>query len=195
MPVIIPTGHIQLTVLWQAAKWQSGGGATVLGFRKENNLGLSEASAQILSRILSNLLPITTNTVRCVGARWASGNQGGLLLADQTGGLTSTVGAPNGSMLFRKQTGLRGRRGQGRAYWPYMASEADISDDGIVAPARLTTINNALQAVTTAWQTDQVFQVLLQGDEGTTPPYSPPPTVNGFFCDSKIATQRRRMRR
>ena len=195
MAVIIPDGHFQLTVLWQSAAWQSGGGATVLGFRKDNALGMSSAAAQTLSRLVTNVVPLTTNTVRCVGARWASDVEGGLLLADAQGGLTSTVAAPNGSMLFRKQTGLRGRRGQGRAYWPYMASESDINDAGIVNATRLAAINNALATTVNAWTTDGVTQVLLQGEDGATPPYSPPPAVNGFFCDSKIATQRRRMRR
>lgn len=195
MAKIIPGDHFQLTVHWTSTVWDSGGGASVFGFRNDSTDETSVAAATALAALLDNLGPLTTDTVTCTGATWLAPPLGGSLLASTTGGLTSTVAAPNGTMLLRKVTDYAGRRGRGRCFWPYMASEVDIDEVGVVGSTRLAAINSAMQDVVADWTTASIAQVILQGDEGASSPIDPPPTVTGFFCDAKIATQRQRLRR
>jgi hypothetical protein len=193
--VIIPPNHFQLVCNWTAPLWDSGGGATTLGFRNDGLSSPDIAAAAVLSAIVAELMPITTDTVTLTDARWATQTLGGLLIANSAGGLTSTVAQPASTMLLRKQTGARGPRGRGRSYWPQMASETDVDEAGIVTPARLTAINASLNDFTAALVVADLVQVILQGDEGSSAVIDPPPEVTGFFCDPKIATQRRRLRR
>lgn len=195
MAVIIPPDHFQLTVLFSANEWDSGGGAAVLGFRNDGTDPEETAAGTALDLLLNALMPLTTDTVTCTGARWAATVLGGAFVRSVQGGLTSTVSTPNTSMLLRKQTPFRGPRGGGRTYWPQMVSETEVDEAGIIGGTRLAAINSALDDFETDLTTAGLAQVVLQGDTGISDPITPPPTVVEFLCDPKVATQRRRMRR
>lgn len=115
---------------------------------------------------------------------------------------TADAGAPipvNTAFLVKKKTALGGRRNRGRMFVPAGAySSANwVSGAGIVAPEQLAKMGTGLDS----------FQTSLQSDNESGPPLDPvlfhqpgealegdPTLIIDFICDSKIATQRRRLR-
>ncbi len=108
-------------------------------------------------------------------------------------------------MLIHKRTGMAGRRGRGRFFFPpSQLDEADISPAGFLSPAYVLSIDtNLLQAyaIIDAYS-PSAGPVLLHGEpwvEGSDPPvFSPAPdptAITSFTLDTRVATQRRRLRR
>lgn len=97
----------------------------------------------------------------------------------------------NCAMLVRKRTGVNGRRGRGRFYVPGVA-EGTVDANGIVATAtqeawqeRCDVFLTQLSALTP--------MVVLHNAEGASIPIAPTP-VTQLTVESKIATQRKRLR-
>lgn len=195
MPLIIPPDYVQVTLVWQSEVWDTGSGATVLGFDGGSTSSPGGTAGAVQSAVADHLMPLTTDTVTLTEARWAGETDGGVITVNEPGGLTSTVGSPNITMLLQKVTPSRGRRGRGRAYWPQMVSEAEVDEAGVIASGRLNAINTALGNFTAELATAGIEQVVLQNSEGATPPFALPPIVSQFRCAPKVATQRRRLRR
>lgn len=97
--------------------------------------------------------------------------------------------APNTAFLLKKQTAQGGRKHRGRMFLPGVA-ETVVDQGGLVTPVEVTAISTDCAALLTALTANQVPMVLLHNDIGT-----PPTVVTSLFCDSKVATQRRRLRR
>lgn len=195
MPLIIPPDYVQVTLVWQSEMWDTGSGATVLGFDGGSTSSPGGTAGAVQSAVVDHLMPLTTDTVTLTEARWAGETDGGVITVNEPGRLTSTVGSPNITMLLQKVTASRGRRGRGRAYWPQMVSEAEVDEAGVIATGRLNAINAALNNFTAELATAGIEQVVLQNSEGETPPFALPPIVSQFRCAPKVATQRRRLRR
>ena len=99
--------------------------------------------------------------------------------------------SPAQSYLIKKTTALGGRAGRGRSYLPGVPEE-QVSDDGTVD----STFRGNLE---TAW-IDMWAAAAVAGAEpvvlhGVGSPISTPTPITGFAVDTKIATQRRRLRR
>lgn len=133
-----------------------------------------------------------------------------------TGG--GAVSPPNVSHLIRKRTARAGKRGTGRFYWPAV-TEGNTLDDGSFTAAYQTTWNNALAGVIASLgaaaengppEELPVIPLLFHGNASST---ERQPTANGYtltytqgaagpapdvitalVIDSKVATQRRRLR-
>lgn len=122
---------------------------------------------------------------------------GGFTIWDSTGasavGTSSgTAAPPNVAVLAHKNTGQGGRRGRGRMFLPGV-SEGFIDPNGALTSAAITQINSDLAS----WYSSivgiaTVDDVLLyhNNDLGNLSPT----IVTGFTVDSKVATQRRRLR-
>lgn len=104
------------------------------------------------------------------------------------------VGHPppsNCAVLVRKNTALGGRRGRGRMYLPpFMLAEGSVDPNGNLDSAFVT---GNTQNCTTAFVTN-MNPVLFHNSDGVTPAPAPTP-ITSVAVQSKIATQRRRMRR
>lgn len=114
----------------------------------------------------------------------------------EVGGGSFNVQPPNVAYLIRKRTDLGGRRGRGRFYMPCV-SESTVDAVGNVSTTAQTNIQTALDDWMTAL-TDTIGSrlyppVVLHRSEGigTEPPPTP---ITRFTIDSKVATQRRRLR-
>jgi hypothetical protein len=118
-------------------------------------------------------------------------------LAKIAGTQTPAVVPQNTAYLIRKRTDLAGRRGRGRMYVPGV-SEADSGATGMVLASAVT----AWQTAFNNWFNDLTVTVgnrfyppaVLHRSEGIG--VEPLPTlVTSFVVDSRVATQRRRLRR
>jgi len=102
------------------------------------------------------------------------------------GTVTGTTLPQNCALLVRKNTGLGGRSGRGRMYFPPFAfPEADVSPTGFIG-APLTGIQTAMSA----WLVS-VSGMYLFHDEALS---IAPTVVTSLTVDNRIATQRRRLR-
>lgn len=151
-------------------------------------------------------------------------DDGGDLLFEWTppsvaGGGQTFAGAPsNVSLLVHKQTSRSGRRGRGRMFVPGI-TEDRVNQDGTIPGASLTAIQTAFTNFRTALGAapdvnvtgDAVVPVLFHGnttDTVVTRPSSTtvvrtvttgaagplPDDITGLTVDSRVATQRRRLR-
>lgn len=95
----------------------------------------------------------------------------------------------NCAILVKKSTGLGGRRGRGRMFMPPMVlNEGAVDPNGLIDESNRAGIN-------ARWDTylPLVDMVLFHDSLGAG--IEPPPTnVGSLMVDSRIATQRRRMR-
>lgn len=99
--------------------------------------------------------------------------------------------APNTAVLVQKITALGGRAGRGRLYWP-AATEAGTGSDGVLTAGSVAVLQTAFSAFFTALQSTDLEPVLLHG-EGS--PIVLPTPLTAFTVQSRVATQRRRLRR
>jgi hypothetical protein len=106
---------------------------------------------------------------------------------------TGSQESPQVAVLIRKNTGFAGRSQRGRNYWPGIR-EADVEISG-----------NLVVGTRTAWQDAATFflaqfsggglavtDMVLLHDSGS--PTSGATLVTSYTVDSKVATQRRRLR-
>lgn len=100
------------------------------------------------------------------------------------GGFASAGMAPNSAYLVRKRTALGGRANRGRLYLPGVA-EAAVDESGNIDPSGLQTNINDWFAGLSAL--GMPMYLLHTGS-------SDPTDVSNLVVDSKIATQRRRLR-
>lgn len=198
MPIVIPPGHAQVVLNWSSEIFDSGGAATVLGYRAESvTLDVDLLAGLVGDATVGHILPAASEQLTLVSVYAASATES-TEVAVNSGGVQSLVmPPPNVTLLTRKVSTAKGRRGRGRSYWPLLLGEADVTDEGIID----TTSRTAWQAIFQDWG-DQISlggyeQVILQSTypEQTTPPITPPPTVASYIVDAKVATQRRRLRR
>lgn len=99
---------------------------------------------------------------------------------------------PNVAVLVRKQTEYGGRAGSGRMYFPGLL-EANVSGGGNVSSGTITSLQNAFNAFAISLDANLVPLVLLHGPNSPIGDSAPTP-ITGLNVDSKVATQRRRLR-
>lgn len=106
------------------------------------------------------------------------------------GGSAGVPASPNVAYLIHKNTSLGGRAGRGRLYLPGV-TEANVDGAGVVLPAGRTAIQTAATAFLGDLTSNNTDMVLLHGPGA---PISSPTNVSSLSVDSRVATQRRRLR-
>jgi hypothetical protein len=108
-----------------------------------------------------------------------------------TGSPISALVPQNTAFLIQKRTGVPGRHGRGRMFWPSVW-DTDVDAVGAVAPGTKTRI----QTMLTAWQNAIVsattFDSFALLHSISTPDAS---KITSLSCGGTVATQRRRLRR
>lgn len=194
MPVIIPPGYMQITYNWTSPNFVTGRAATVFGV--QYGLPVEVAANTFGNAAETALLPVMDTTVELSTVEAITETQGAEIAVGVAGADQLTAPPPNVATLVRKLTDRRGRRAQGRLFFPGMIDEADVSELGVFLPAALTIIQTAVSA----WLTEiegsgeTGGMVILQNSEGISEPLDPPPSVTGLVVDSRVASQRRRLR-
>lgn len=115
------------------------------------------------------------------------------------GTTTKTALPPNCAMLVHKVTTRGGRRGRGRLFLPWVVSENNCDEGGIIDSSVLTSSQTALGVWRAGLATAQCPMVILHDPSppGTVHPTTPgaPNLVTSLVADRLISTQRRRLGR
>jgi hypothetical protein len=114
---------------------------------------------------------------------------------------------PNVAVLVQKSTSAKGRRGRGRTFLYGVTGEGDVDTAGNLASGRRNAIQSGwdffIDGILDGYAAQDLREVILQSTTPTgpgapvnpTPPLDPPPIVTSRTVASKVATQRRRLRR
>ena len=111
--------------------------------------------------------------------------------ATLTGEFAGDGTPPNTSVLARKNTAFGGRAGRGRMYWPGLP-DTKVSGTGLLDGTWLSNWQDLMTAFLFSLTSGDIDMVVLHGAGS---PLSTPTPVTSIAVDSKVATQRRRLRR
>jgi hypothetical protein len=190
--MIIPSGYAQIVAPFHHALLTRAA-AIVYGVRVDVALGGPSDLADYIETIWESELQGMVDSNVSMGPFHASWNQGaGVLSGDGTqtfaGGLSDTTVAPNTAILISKTTSTPGRKGRGRMYFPWAATDASTNEAGQLDGAAVTAIQGLFDDWHQAHIDQDVPPVLLHTGVGT------PSLIDAFTVQPLLATQRRRMR-
>lgn len=199
MTLIIPEGYAQFVIVQTTANTDSGGAVFTFGVGEAlgpDPVPLEDAAALVAARVEQHLVPITDTAVIYDRVDVFNSEEGYTEAMQISGEAAINQPPPNTTLLVRKTTSRRGPRAKGRMYPFGMLDEGSINEQGNINEVDLAGIQEAW----TDFYEDVTGQlgapvVILQNEEGISPPLSPPPVVDGFLVDAKVASQRRRLRR
>jgi hypothetical protein len=207
MTVIIPSGYVQVALNYTGTNFFSGRAATVLGFEVQGAeiTELGEVAAAVAASWIEHIGPQTDTQVTLDTVRVVTETAAGELSVATAGGADLQDTPPQVATLVRYSTPVRGRRGRGRSYLPGLLASTHVSTQGIISTPRLEVIQGIVDSFFEQLATDfsaQLGQVILQhttptgpsAPENPSPPLDPPPAVASRSVDSRVATQRRRLR-
>lgn len=201
MTIILPVDTAQVTLTYTGDVFDSGGGATVLGFWSTEawSVGrLTTLATDVRDSWLANLQDVTADNVTLAAIRAISTVVGADLVVGQSGTISTTQAPPNVSVLVNYSSEYRLRRGKGRSFFPGLVPESAINEQGVFDPGYLGPLQDAIEAffddIVGSEEVAQQ-QVILQNEEGQSPPIDQPVTVVSRNVSSKVASQRRRLRK
>lgn len=191
--MFIPQGYSQVNVIMGGAGLPNGAQWT---FGVRNNLETdptSIANAIAAQISASTLMTNFTNavTINSIRVKNGPGEDGPFseVAAVIPGTVSGSVVPPNTSLLVKKVTGQGGRRGQGRMFLPGL-DESEVDGTGTVGSSRRTAVGTDLNALLLSLSGADLDMVVLHGDPGFAPL-----DVTALVVQTKVATQRRRLRR
>lgn len=201
MAIIIPEGYAQVIIGFSSATFDGGEAALVLGFGGElgdDPTSLEDFAAAVALAWGDAFGAILDNNIAQVGVQVIGPTTSAFYPSNQPGSFNGELAPPNVAVLVNKTSSRRGRRARGRSFIPGLAYESQIDERGFLVTGHRQAIQTACDQFI-ADLTDPVVpgvaHVILQGDEGVTPPISPPPVVTAWTVQPLVSTQRRRLRR
>lgn len=197
MGVVIPVGFGQLTIRWSFTGAVRNSVVTI-GY--DFTTIDPAAHAAIIDPILtaaagpcnpSNMIPGWTYRGIVCTEMEDPGPISFELLASVAGSGTGLPMTPNVAVLVKKVTGAGGRRNRGRLFVPPIyPGESAVDSAGIIPPSDITVLNTRWNHVRTSMATAGLTWVLFHGSGSLTPT-----VITQAAADSRVATQRRRLRR
>lgn len=188
---IIPSGYSQVNLVFVGDNLPTGAEVT---FGVDNNGAIPDLvcsgvfDALSASTLMSNFVDdCAIVTIRAKNGPNADGPFSEISV-NMPGGIASAGATPNVAALFKKNTDLGGRKGQGRCFWPGV-SEALVGSDGTLDSTLRAAIQTDANSLLSGLVSETLPMVLLHNDATT------PSPVIGFTIQSVAATQRRRLRR
>lgn len=130
-----------------------------------------------------------------VGTRVYKRLGGDPVFAEHTEPITQTTGGStalpsNCALLMHKDTGTPGRKGRGRCYFPpALVDEGSVDTNGTITSGVYVTLAAREVVFYNALVSSGLLPVLFHSDGAA------PTPITGFRLDTRIATQRQRMRR
>lgn len=187
----IPSGFAQVT-LGFAGNGLANPAACVFGVDQGGGATPEDVAETIFDLFVGTILPNLNDDVELVSSLVKFGpnttGPSAEFTGSEAGGAAGSGGVSNTAYLVRKNSGLGGREGRGRMYLPGV-TEVDVGSDGLVDPILL----GALQTDVTnfgAGLTLGGFPMVILHNSATTPT-----PVTTLVVQSRVATQRRRLRR
>lgn len=187
MPLVIPNGFAQFTVNWASPTFNRHAAATVFGMDL-SSMDLASATTVVGDAVRDTLCPDINEEVTFDSIVGITELLREFKSYTAMGGRAGSMSPPQVATLVTYGTGLRGPRNRGRAYFPGFLNDDDVTDSGTIDPTRHTGIANAILDFGTAIVTGGLSPVILHTDGG------PPTAVTTGVVESKVATQRRRLR-
>lgn len=183
------TGYDRLAVNTFGVQWADG------------SESLATQAASIMGFWIARVLPFmdtSVTLVRCVAIGRDSGGvlhryDHNLSSAGSTAGAATT---PNVALLVRKSSTLAGKQNRGRLYVGWCTEEGSVDETGQIAGATVTVYQTAFDALHAdlATRVPNADMVILHREVDPGP--QPAPTVvSSLNVESRIATQRRRLRK
>lgn len=189
MAIVIPDGFFQMTIGFDGPT-RSGQAATVLGFTIGGEIDFAASADLVLAAWIEHVLPLQHQAFTLARARAVTETDAyEPLLTPQAGSRSGELSPPNVAVLVRKQTSGRGRAAQGRLFPPGLLNDGDVYDDGSVAPVRLGQIQTAMASFRIDPSAEGVNPFVLHNDGAVAPT-----SISQYIVQTKVATQRRRLR-
>jgi hypothetical protein len=191
--MIIPAGYAQLNFVHSGTAAPTGAEVTLGVDHVNQDLDVIAAAALALweAQIIGNL----TSQIRLDGVLVKKGpndtGPSGFFPSGEEGSYGESATPPNVSLLVHKVTDMGGRQGRGRMFIPGFREDR-VSGEGIVQASDVTSINTALTTFFDGMETADLRLALLRS-EGS--PITAPELLTGLQLDTRVATQRRRLRR
>lgn len=192
--MVIPAGYAQINHFFTGVALPRGAQVTY-GVELDGTSNLATIGAALHTEWVTNFGAVTPTNVTLAKTRIKEGpNDVGPFIEVGTATAGTYAAAPDSpqvAMLVTKNTALGGRHQKGRLFLPLLAEQDSDSGGNISAAAQVV-----YQGALTAWLADVnsvagvVGMVLLHADEVTAPT-----PVTTLVLSSKLATQRRRIRR
>lgn len=192
---VIPSGYAQLNIAF-AGQAQPNGAQVVFGLKLPVGAEITAISDMIEGAIdTANMKDFVDNESKLdyfllkFGPN-ATGPQA-IRNLDVTGDMGGDGLVPSVAVLARKLTLDGGRAGRGRTYWPFVLASATDDGGNLTGTWRSdyeTMLNNFLGAISVG----EANLCVLHGEDS---PITIPSLINSFSVQSKVATQRRRLRR
>jgi len=191
--MIIPEGYAQINYIFSGANFSRGAQVT-LGLQNTiSDLNAGAVATAAATAWENNLLPLQVDSLTLVEVRAKLGpNETGPEATEPVGvagGESDTPLPPNVATLVKKVTDQGGRKNRGRFFLPGM-SELAILNDGNYDPAILATLNAALGDFYADLVAADLEPVVLHTDI-----LDSPTDINALVAQSKVATQKRRLRK
>lgn len=193
--MLIPNGWAQANLIYTGAGLPTGAQVT-FGLNVETYPGSPTDLANDIATEWANVMDaqwssqVAVTGVKVKFGPTATGDSGEVLVNIPGTGSTTAVPS-NTSLLVTKVTGVGGRQGRGRMYLPGLV-EASVDSAGVVTPANLAIIQGKLSTFRTAMNSAGAPLALLHGEDA---PIVAPYLVTGLVANTRVATQRRRLRR
>lgn len=188
MTINIPVGFAQATINY-AGPTVTGKAATVLGFSLGEEGTLQGLCNGIEAAYNVNLAPYLHTAFTVTSVRAVDNENVHEKAVNIQGQMTGDLAPPNASLLVKKTSALRGRKFRGRNYWPGLMKDQNVLDDGTLIAGYVADMADAFDGFNTDLFTLGYFSVILHND-----PETVPTPVTGGGVESRIATQRRRLR-
>jgi len=193
--LIIPVDYAQANFRFTGSALPYGAEMT-LGLNIELIPGsLSDLATSLATFFNTNIMPEIDSEVSFSSVYVKAGPNTTGASAEAAGGgagaVAGTTSPPNCCALIRKVTPIGGRQGRGRMYMPGL-SDGNVLDNGVIGSGVVTSLQGH-------W--DDFFDDLVAYPcppallHAPGSPTAAPILLTGFQVDSRIATQRRRLRR
>jgi hypothetical protein len=151
-------------------------------------------------KVLHSGIAVSTTTLNRTTVTFVPTSEGVTTVSEafapQAGGNVVDALTQNTTYLMKKTTATGGRRGRGRAFWPGVRAD-QVSDAGILTAATVLDYTNKLATyLTSVKAVAGVGDVVVLHDNvvGDANPFVPSPVLS-IVMDSRVASQRRRLRR
>jgi len=162
--------------------------STYAGSPSQAAIDAREAWADNMLPVLNSAISLSLPSVKF--GPTATGPTGTASGGGAGGGATPGM-SPNVAYLIHKATIFGGRAGRGRMFVPGVA-ESSVNQAGDVDGGSVTALQGAVDALIADLNTAGMIPVLLHGAAS---PLTVPSTITTMTVDSRVATQRRRLRR
>jgi uncharacterized protein YaaQ len=193
MTLIIPTGFFAVSLDFTSGIFDKGEATVTFGVNDGALQGAQEVASDIAAAWDQHLKSRMSNDVTLDTVSVWNDITGVDFTVAESGGADFEGLPPNCALLTKKANAQRGRRHQGRCYWPGLLADTDVGEGGTIGSAQITAIQEDMDEFLVALGGYDVEMVILHNEEGSEPIPGPTPVLR-LEVQAKIATQRRRLR-